>query len=100
MISAVSAGRSRHLASVSSWEAWGIGGIPLWSGYVSKTLLHESMVEYAKAVGEGAVLVNPGMASASAGIPGIVTSLLLNPGIWKAAEWVFLLTGGMTVPIC
>ncbi len=31
----------------------GIGGIPLWSGYVSKTLLHESMVEYAKAVGEG-----------------------------------------------
>lgn len=76
----------------------GIGGIPLWSGYVSKTLLHESMVEYAKAVGEGAaVLVNPGMASASAGIPGIVTSLLLNPGIWKAAEWVFLLTGGMTV---
>lgn len=76
----------------------GIGGIPLWSGYVSKTLLHESMVEYAKAVGEGAaVLVNPGMASASAGMPGIVTSLLLNPGIWKAAEWVFLLTGGMTV---
>ena len=76
----------------------GIGGIPLWSGYVSKTLLHESRVEYAKAVGEGAtVLVNPGMASASAGMPGIVTSLLLNPGIWKAAEWVFLLTGGMTV---
>ena len=76
----------------------GIGGIPLWSGYVSKTLLHESMVEYAKAVGEGAaVLVNRGMASASAGMPGIVTSLLLNPGIWKAAEWVFLLTGGMTV---
>lgn len=76
----------------------GIGGIPLWSGYVSKTLLHESMVEYAKAVGEGAaVLVNPGMASASAGMLGIVTSLLLNPGIWKAAEWVFLLTGGMTV---
>ena len=55
----------------------GIGGIPLWSGYVSKTLLHENMVEYAKAVGEGAtVLVNPGMASASAGMPGIVTSLL------------------------
>ena len=76
----------------------GIGGIPLWSGYVSKTLLHESMVEYAKAVGEGAaVLVNPGMPSASIGMPGIVTSLLLNPGIWKAAEWVFLLTGGMTV---
>ena len=24
----------------------GIGGIPLWNGYVSKTLLHESIVEY------------------------------------------------------
>lgn len=76
----------------------GIGGIPLWSGYVSKTLLHESMVEYAKAVGEGAVVLgNQGMPSAFAGMPGIITALLLNPGVWKAAEWVFLLTGGMTV---
>lgn len=24
----------------------GIGGIPLWNGYISKTLLHESIVEY------------------------------------------------------
>ena len=26
--------------------AVGVGGIPLWSGYISKTLLHESIVEY------------------------------------------------------
>ncbi len=50
--------------------ALGIGGIPLWSGYVSKTLLHESIVEYAHHTGSF---------------------------WWTAAEWVFLLTGGMTV---
>lgn len=48
--------------------ALGICGVPLWSGYISKTLLHESIVEYRK----------------------------LFPG-WAAAEWVFLFTGGMTV---
>ncbi len=51
--------------------ALGIGGIPLWSGYISKTLIHESIVEYMKA-GGGSVF-------------------------WKGAEWVFLFTGGMTV---
>lgn len=49
----------------------GISGIPLWSGYISKTLIHESIVEYTKAVGGAAV--------------------------WRMAEWVFLFTGGMTV---
>lgn len=44
--------------------ALGIGGIPLWNGYVSKTLLHEAIVEY--------------------GGPAWI-------------EWIFLLTGGMTV---
>ena len=28
--------------------ALGIGGMPLWNGYVSKTLIHESIVEYTK----------------------------------------------------
>lgn len=43
--------------------ALGIGGIPLFSGYISKTLLHEGLVE-----------------------AGLVT-----------AEWLFLLSGGITV---
>ncbi len=51
--------------------ALGIGGIPLWNGYVSKTLIHESIVEYIEVTG--------------------------HPGIWRGAEWVFLFTGGMTV---
>ena len=50
--------------------ALGIGGIPLLSGYVSKTLLHESLVHY--------------MHSAHS--------------VWySAAEWLFLFSGGLTV---
>ncbi len=51
--------------------ALGIGGFPLFSGYISKTLLHESIVKY--------------------------QGLAQNPGLFYLAEWVFLLTGGMTV---
>ncbi len=51
--------------------ALGIGGFPLWNGYVSKTLIHESIVEFME--------------------------YSKNPGMWKAAEWVFLFSGGMTV---
>ena len=47
--------------------ALAIAGIPGFSGYVSKTLLHESIVEY----GGGLAM--------------------------KLAEWVFLLSGGMTL---
>lgn len=47
--------------------ALAIGGIPLFGGYVSKTLLHEAIVEY----GGG--------------------------GIMKAVEWLFLFSGGLTV---
>ena len=60
--------------------ALGIGGIPLWNGYVSKTLIHEGIVEYIEA---------------AAGTAGL--SVLTSVCFWKAAEWVFLFTGGMTV---
>ncbi len=44
-----------------------IAGIPLFGGYVSKTLLHESIVEYGGGL------------------------------IFKVAEWIFLISGGMTL---
>lgn len=47
--------------------ALAIGGIPLFGGYVSKTLLHESIAEY----GGG--------------------------GLMTAVEWIFLFSGGLTV---
>lgn len=55
--------------------ALGIGGIPLWNGYVSKTLLHEAIVEYIEVLeetGKGAML-------------------------FKTVEWSFLISGGLTV---
>lgn len=53
--------------------AAGISGIPLGSGYISKTLLHESIVEYSH-------MLN---GAAAAGM--------------KAVEWLFLISGGCTV---
>ena len=55
--------------------ALGIGGFPMWNGYVSKTLLHEAIVEYVhhlQHLGESAVL-------------------------FQAVEWIFLFSGGLTV---
>lgn len=63
--------------------ALGIGGIPFWNGYVSKTLLHESIVEYIKLLETGAV----------------ETKIIAANAIYffRGVEWLFLLTGGLTV---
>ena len=55
--------------------ALGIGGIPLWNGYVSKTLLHEAIVEY---------IVH-------------LTHLGESAALFRAIEWTFLFSGGLTV---
>lgn len=60
--------------------ALGIGGIPLWNGYISKTLIHEAIVEYTEMLLEGELL--PGLLSAES---------------MKVIEWVFLVSGGLTV---
>ena len=60
--------------------ALGIGGFPGWSGYISKTLLHEGIVEYIHAL-EG----------------GHLHAAVFGPGAMKAIEWIFLLSGGLTV---
>ena len=60
--------------------ALGIGGIPGWSGYVSKTLLHESIVEYIHGLEQGELL-----------------SRFFTAGSMKGIEWIFLLSGGLTV---
>ncbi len=48
--------------------ALGIGGVPIFNGYISKTLLHEAIVEYAE-----------------------------HDSLFTLIEWLFLFTGGMTV---
>lgn len=55
--------------------AVGLMGIPGFSGYISKTLLHESIVEYIH------ILEHDG----------------LPTGFFSAAEWLFLIAGGLTV---
>ena len=60
--------------------ALGIGGIPLWSGYISKTLLHESMVEYIHEI-EGGHILNS----------------IFSLHTMEIFEWIFLISGGMTI---
>ena len=54
--------------------ALGISGVPLWNGYISKSLLHESILEYVELLHEGG----------------------LSAFWYSAAEKVFIVTGGMT----
>lgn len=51
--------------------ALGISGVPLFSGYISKTLIHEGLVEYIHIAPTGHVILT-------------------------VSEWLFLLCGGMT----
>ena len=60
--------------------ALGIGGIPLWSGYISKTLLHESIVEYIHELEGGHIL-----------------NAIFTMQTMQAFEWIFLISGGMTI---
>lgn len=52
----------------------GITGIPLWNGYISKTLIHESIVEQIHLLAE----------------------LGLSTGFFKTVEMLFLFSGGLT----
>lgn len=52
----------------------GVGGIPLWSGYISKTLLHEGIVEYIE-----------------------ILAMQGGAGLMRVIEWLFLIAGGMTL---
>ena len=63
----------------------GVGGIPLWNGYVSKTLIHESIVEYIELIHEGAQPLTFAFASGHSAY-----------ALFKAIEWAFIITGGMT----
>ena len=74
-------GRKKPLLKVQFlMGALGIGGIPLWNGYISKTLIHESLVEYRELLHEGHL-----------------QPLLYGSGIITLIEWIFIISGGITV---
>ncbi len=54
--------------------ALGIAGVPLWNGFVSKTLLHESIVEYTE-----------------------MAKTVAEKDLLHVSEWVFLFSGGLTL---
>lgn len=56
--------------------AVGLMGVPLFSGYVSKTLIHEGIVEYVH------LLTHEGETARAL--------------LYKAAEWIYLFSGGLT----
>lgn len=60
--------------------ALGIGGIPLWNGYISKTLLHEAIVEYTEGLEAGHIV-----------------AYALSAHAMKAIEWIFIISGGITI---
>ena len=58
----------------------GIAGIPLFNGYVSKTLLHESILEYIAGLEQG-----------------IFTNNMFPPYMIKGVESLFILSGAITL---
>ncbi len=72
--------------------ALGISGVPFWNGYVSKTLLHEAIVEYRE------LTVHHTLDVGLSGAPVFpeAAKVLLSPAVWTVTEWIFLLAGGMT----
>lgn len=71
-------GRNKPLLKLAFLSgALGIGGVPFFSGYISKTLLHESIVEYAGIAGK--------------------SDQILGVSDIRLVEWLFLISGGLTV---
>ena len=69
-------GRDKPLLKLAFLSgACSIAGIPGFSGYISKTLLHEGIVEYCELLHEAGQ----------------------SPLAFRALEWVFLLSGGLTL---
>lgn len=58
--------------------AVGIGGVPLFNGYVSKTMLHEGIVVLYEMIEEE--------------LPAFESAV----GLLRCAEWIFLISGGLT----
>ena len=58
--------------------AVGIGGVPLFNGYVSKTMLHEGIVVLYEMIEEE--------------LPAFERAV----GLLRCAEWIFLISGGLT----
>ena len=72
-----------------SMGALGLMGVPLWNGYLGKTLLHESIVEYLHLLHHH---------SSSGVVPAFLAAIgMTEAQFFNIVEWTFLASGGMTV---
>lgn len=69
--------------------ALSIMGVPFFSGYISKTLLHESIVEYIHLLQTGEVTMFYMLQNNE-------TAIFYSKVVMKMVEWIFLFSGGMT----
>ncbi|MCR5346258.1 MAG: complex I subunit 5 family protein [Fretibacterium sp.] len=63
----------------------GLMGMPLWNGYLGKTLIHEAIVEHIHHIGH-----------AGTGTLGFIMTASAEASLFRAAEWTFLLSGALT----
>ncbi len=70
----------RVLKAAFASGALGIAGVPFFSGYISKTLIHEAILEY-----------HEGLSSKE------MVSYILSPASVKRVEWIFIFSGACTV---
>ncbi|MCF0146351.1 MAG: sodium:proton antiporter, partial [Eubacterium sp.] len=79
-------GRKKPLLMIPFlFGALGISGVPLFNGYISKTLLHEGLVTAYKAMGQAS--------SFASVLPADPASLATGLHV---LEWIFLISGGLT----
>lgn len=79
--------RKPFLKAVFLTGALGISGIPLFSGYISKTLLHEAIIQYRRELAYGSLMYDGNA---------FVRFFTSEPWL-GAVEWLFLISGGITV---
>lgn len=79
--------KSPFLQAVFLCGALGICGIPFFSGYISKTLLHEALVTYRQTAQAGGPVVG-----------GMGLGAFFTSAAWAGiVEWLFLISGGCTL---
>ncbi|MCM1104391.1 MAG: complex I subunit 5 family protein [Clostridium sp.] len=83
-----------HLAFLSG--ALGIAGVPLFNGYISKTLLHESIVMATERARYAPLGDWVGAAFPFGFQVNAFTRFLTSPHMLEVVEWLFLISGGLT----
>ena len=83
-----------HLAFL--FGALGIAGMPLFNGYISKTLIHESIVMAKERALHAPIADFVGAAFPFGFHLNAFTRFMTNPDMLVILEWLFLISGGLT----